>query len=411
MVQSVSRYRWVILVTAFVCEWCNALAFQAIAPLAPLFQPELGLSKAEVGFFSSAAFLGAWGVLLFSGPLTDRLGPRKVASVGLMATGVMMMSMSMVGSFLQAAAVMLAAGVGRGIAAPGATKGVSDWFPPSMRGTAMGIKQTGMPVSGIFAASVLPALALVIGWRGSVGVVGALVFAGGVVALLLFRDAGQTSRVSTRSVGMWTTLRQVARNGYLWRMSTMALLFVTVQLSLIAYLALYFADVVLPRSIPDEGLRVVAAGGYLAACQAGGVAGRIFWGLLSDRVFHGRRVVVMVMVGALMALLSVVMGYLDSEIPPWLLVVVVFGIGLVAVGWPGLYQAVVVETVGRKYAATAVGLNMTVTQFGKVVGPPLFGFIVDVSGSWRLAWILLGGVAAGGTLIALVSAKSEKHID
>jgi MFS transporter, ACS family, hexuronate transporter len=411
LMQNAPSYRWVILGVAWLVELCNAFSYQAIAPLAALFQPELGLNKTEVGFFASAPFLGAWALLLIAGPLTDRIGVRKMACAGLIVTGIFTLSMSIATTFFFAAAVMLGAGLGRGLTGGCSSKAIGEWFPVSSRGTAMGIKQTGMPLAGVLCASALPLIALALGWRGAIGLVGILIILGGGVAGLLFRDVSDPKGTPARTEKLMDSLGTVMRNRQLWMASIMAVLLLTVQLSANAYIALYLHDVVLVTAIPDAKMRVVAAGGFLALCQVGGVGGRIFWGLVSDRIFHGQRMLVMAIIGALVTISSIMVGYLDLGFPLWVVTAVVFLYGVVTIGFAGLSQALVVETVGRKHAATGIGLFMTVTQLGKVVGPPLFGLVADLTGTYRMGWFLMAGLAACGTAVAIASRGGEKQLD
>lgn len=401
------RYRWMILGISFVAQMSNALAAQAVAPLAPIFQPELGLTKAQVGLFSSAAFAGAWGVLLIAGSLTDRFGVRRMMSLGQMVTGGLVLCMSTVGSFLQAVAVMFAAGLGRGAAAPGVTKAIVDWFPPTARATALGLNQTAIPVAGIVTASTLPALALVAGWRASIAAIGFVIVAGGVVTALLYRDA-QQSAAAARRADIQSSLKVVIRNRNLWIVSGMGPLLAGVQFSLITYLALYFKEVVLVPLIPEESARIVAAGGYLAICHAGGIFARVFWGMVSDRVFRGRRIVVLAIVSALSGMMSLVVSSLGSGHPAWLLSAIVFVYGATAMGWQGLYLVVAAETAGPGYAGTGVGLCMTGTQLGFVGGPPIFGLVLDVTGSYPSAWLLLASLCAIGAAMGTLMARKER---
>ncbi|MHB0869450.1 MAG: MFS transporter, partial [Chloroflexota bacterium] len=198
-----SRFRWTILGLAFVSQLTTTLAAQVVPPLAPLFQAELGLSKVEIGVFSSAAFAGSWGVLLVAGYLTERFGVRRMMSVGQTVAGAVMMTMALVGSFLQAVAVMFVVGLCRGMVHPGASKAIMDWFPARERATAMGVKQTGYPVAGILMAATLPALALALGWRYAIALMGFLIMAGGIGTAILYRDPASEgpsvkSRVSMR---------------------------------------------------------------------------------------------------------------------------------------------------------------------------------------------------------------------
>jgi sugar phosphate permease len=407
--ETASRYRWVILALILVVQWSGSLAGQVLAPLAPLFQPELGLTKAEVGLFASATFAGAWSVLLIAGSLSDRFGVKWVMALGQLATGVLLLCMALVGSVFQAAAVMFVAGMTRASIFPGSSKAILLWFAPSARATAMGIKQAGMPLAGIVTASTLPALGLAFGWRTAIAMVGLSVIVAGLFTAVAYREPVYPGQAPVRRVSMRAGLSEVVRNRHLWAMCTIPLLYVIVQLGLISYLALYFKEVVLVSSVPEESARIVAAGGILAFCQTGGALGRVFWGFVSDRLFGGRRAVVLAGVGSLSVVGTVAVAYLDPNYPSWLLMAIVFACGLSAVGWNGVYHAMITETVGRKYAATGLGFAMTVVEFGTVVGPPVFGLVVDAAGSYRPAWLMLTFLSAAGAAVSLLVARGEKR--
>lgn len=274
----------------------------------------------------------------------------------------------------------------------------------------MGLKQGGMPLAGVLTASTLPALGLAIGWRNALAVVGLFVIASGIITLLLYREPRRRGQQPTRGASIRASLKEVTRNRRLWTASCMPLFLLVVQQSLIAYLALFFKEVVLVDMVPDERARIVAAGGYLALCQVGGFLGRVFWGVVSDRALKGRRAMVLAMIGALATLMSVVMAQLGPGHPAWLLAVVVVAYGVGAVGWNGLFVTLVAELADRKHAATAVGFAYTLCEVGSVGGPPLFGFVVDVTGSYRAGWLLLAFFGVAGTLVALLVARGEKRV-
>lgn len=380
------------------------------SPLAPLFQPDLGLTKAEVGFLSSATSAGAWAVVLVAGLLTDRYGTRKVMSIGLILTGGLMLSMSLVDSLVQAVGIMFVAGLARGAIPPSSTKAVLQWFPPSSRATAMGIKQMGLPVSGVLAASILPTLGLALGWRRAMAIPGLFIAAAGVLAAAFMREAPGIESVSARAIETRQAMVDLMRNRMMLILCCMAILFHMVQLSMITYLALYFKDVVLVSSVPDQAMRIVAAGGFLAVCQVGGAMGRPGWGIVSDRLFGGRRMAVLAVIGTLSGLTSILMAIVDSAWPLSLLTVAAFVFGTAALGWNGVYNALLTETVNPKYAATGVGLSMTVTELGTIIGPPLFGMVADVTGFYQPAWIFLGCVSAAGAAVALFATRWERRV-
>lgn len=310
----------------------------------------------------------------------------------------------------EAWAVMFAAGLTRGLAFPGTTKAILDWFPPSGRATAMGFKQCGMPVAGIVAASILPTIGLALGWRLAVAMAGFLVIAAGAITAIFYRDPPSAGRRRDVRASMRAGMADVIRNRRLWVLSAIAAVLVAVQMGLLAYLALYFKEILLVEWVPEERTRIVAAGGYLALCQVGGMFGRVLWGVASDRVFHGRRTVVMALAAAMTSLASLAMGVLRPDYPLWVLMGAVFVLGASGVGWNGVYHALIPETAGRRFAATGVGFSMTLTQIGNVSGPPMFGFVVDLTGSYQPAWFLFGFLCAVGSLASLLAAKGEKQV-
>lgn len=408
---TISRYRWVALSMAFLAQWSNALVAQAIPPLAPLFQPELGLTKSQVGMFASATFAGSWVVLILSGSLSDRFGVRRMLFAGQMLMAAPMMMMSVTASFVQAVIIMFLAGLGRGTVLPASTKAIMDWFPPRSRATAMGMKQTGMPVAGLVTAVVLPAVALTLGWRYAVALVGILIVVGGVTTGMVYRDVEKPVETAGRKPDLMADIRVLARNPNLWILGMVSVLFVATQLSVITYLPLYLKEVVLLSVIPDEPARIVAAGGYLAVAHAGGIFGRVFWGVVSDRVFGGRRMLVLSLVATISGAALFALAYASTGYPLWTLTILAFVLGIGAIGWNGIHQTAMVELAGRAHAATGVGMMMSLSQVGLVAGPPIFGLIVDVSHSYQTAWLCLVTLAVAASIVALLMCKREKHVE
>jgi MFS family permease len=76
--------------------------------------------------------------------------------------------------------------------------------------------------------------------------------------------------------------------------------------------------------------------------------------------------------------------------------------GLTAVGWNGINMIFVAEIAGREASATAAGLNLTFSYVGVILGPPLFGLLIDsAGGSYRPAYIAAGCI--GLMAVGLVS--------
>ncbi|MBI4492406.1 MAG: MFS transporter, partial [Chloroflexi bacterium] len=157
---STQRYRWTILALVTEGQSLAALVGLCLMPLAPFFQAEFDLSRAQVGLLISALYVGAVLSSMPSGWLTDAIGSRAMLALSQVVIGAGILLVSRAGSFLQAAAVMPLVGLGYGGINPMSSKAVMLWFPGRNLGTAMSIKQTGFPVGGALGAAILPGLAL-----------------------------------------------------------------------------------------------------------------------------------------------------------------------------------------------------------------------------------------------------------
>ena len=78
-------------------------------------------------------------------------------------------------------------------------------------------------------------------------------------------------------------------------------------------------------------------------------------------------------------------------IPVWLAVVLVFFavFGFSALGWGGLNFVLVAEFTGPEYAGLAVGYTNMIGLLGNILGPPIFGLIIDATGSYTWGWWFL----------------------
>ncbi|MEW6275234.1 MAG: MFS transporter, partial [Bacillota bacterium] len=149
----------------------------------------------------------------------------------------------------------------------------------------------------------------------------------------------------------------------------------------------------------EMGYPVLVASKFLALVQLGGVIGRISWGAISDTLFGSSRKPVLLLVGLLAATLALMMLLVTPKTPSWWIAAIVFLLGFTAIGWNGLFVALIAELAGGPAnAATAIGLGMNTNQIGKVLLPPLFGLLVDTTGSYRLSWIFLSALGFAGVI-------------
>jgi len=388
-------FRWIVLGLATLMQVGVSMPQQTPAAIGPVLGPELGLSRAELGLLTSAIWGGMLIGMLPFGVLVDRYGERSTLLAGGVLLAGFLLLASRAASFQPLFLALVPAAIGASASAPGGTRALAAWFEPRRRGTAMGIRQTGVTAAGVLAAIALPPIALALGWQAAFVTVAALALAGVLAFVILYREPPAETRGVRRALDVRALLRSrtwVTATAYGW-------VFMGALGSVVAYLAAALNQ--------DAGLSPIHAGLLLAVLQVGGIAGRLGFGILSDRL--GSRGTVMSLSAALAVVAGVGMALLGHGAAGGpVLVGLAFLLGLSCMGWNALYITLSAEVVPIQHAATAVGAGTTVTFTGMFAVPPVFGLIADHTGGYAWSWLALAVWAALGTLVALAVRRSER---
>jgi MFS family permease len=382
------RYRWAILSAATVMQVGLSMPQQTPAAIGPVLVHSLGLTHAELGLLTSAIWGGMLLGMLPFGLLVDRLGERAVVGAGSVALATFLLLASRTGSFLPLFLLLIPAAIGASSGSPGGTRAIAAWFPATMRGSALGIRQAGVTVAGVLAAVLLPPIALRWGWPAAFATVAGAALASVLVFALAYREP--VNRKGNVRVPL--DLPGLLRNRGFLAATLFGWMFMGVLGSFVTYL---------PASLHEQaGIGIIQAGLFLALLQVGGLVGRIGWGIASDRA--GSRSLLMGVAGVLAGLSAFLMALLGHPgVPAVVTGALCFVLGLAGMGWNGLYIALAAESVPLQHAATAVGAGATITFTGMFAITPLFGLLADRSGGYVLPWLALGAWALAGAAFVL----------
>jgi MFS family permease len=384
-------FRWKILALITLSHVIGATGQYGINTLAPFYQDDLRLSRAEIGLFFTAFYLGMAALSFAAGWLADRLGVRSTTLCGHILLGLCTVAAAAAPSFGWAFGCFLFAGLGYSFLNPASTKGVMEWFSRAERATAMGIKQTGVPAGGVLTAVLAPSLVLLAGWRGSLAALGLINILFGFAFWFMWREPPAGTAFSDGAAP--PSAKEPAGllvKSLLWLSFGTALMLVG-QMSLITYVPLYLKE--------TRGISSYWASQALALTQLGGTVGRVGWGVVSDRLFYGARKNVLVLIGILSVALTASLGFLPNDASLVVLLPLIFFAGVCMVGYQGVYYALIGEIAGKARTGAALGMVITVNSVGTIIGTPLFGYIVDITGSYATAWqalaaAILTGIAA-----------------
>lgn len=392
--------RWLLLTVLTAAYGAGAFGVLGVSPLSPFLLAAFSLTRVEVGLLLPAVYASGLLFSLPAGRMADRLGVRACLLGGLALAGAMLLLAARVRSFPGLLGSLAGAGIGWSIVNPALGKAIIDLFPPSQRGVAMGIKQMGLTVGGVASALALPPLAATLGWRGAL-LVGAMVVAAPVA--LAWRALGTLGAGDARPGGVTDP---EAASAWWWARRPALLLFFASGLALgmgqsavLGFLPLFATQ--------GLGLSAVAAGALLATAQGGGALARVGLGVASDRWFAGRRTTWLVLTAALAAATFAAFSAMGPGSGA-LAAAVSFWAGVGTFGWVGLFLVIAAEVGGRAQAGLLTGVAMASILGGILVGPPLFGALLDATDSYPVAWSAFAllsvaaavALGAGGRAIA-----------
>jgi predicted MFS family arabinose efflux permease len=363
--------------------------------LLPFVRQDLRLSVVQVAVVLTALDLGSFISFIPVGLVTDRWGERPVLVAGGLLMGGVAAATALAPSLVMLLIGLAVAGLGFPSGHTAGTKLVVRRCAPHTRGLALGIRMSGLPAGGALAALLIPSLAGVWGWRVALAVVGGLCAFVAALCLLLPRDRDAASR--PRPAALAPLRELVAERRYV-HLTMMGALLVVGQFTLQGFLALFLVD--------RYGWAPSGAGRLLAVVHVGGVVGRLLWGAISDRAARARRtpVLVWVLAGGVAVLLG--LSRVPIGIHVWLAAGTAFAGGVFLAGWNALFMNLVTEHAGLARAATAVGGTLTVMFLTTMASYPIFGAVVQATGSYVPAWLLV--TACHGSALLLLTRVRER---
>ena len=376
------RHRWKVLAVGMVAQGAFSAFHLGLPALAPFLQDRFDLGLAALGALISAPAVGTLATLLAWGILADRIGERPVLVIGLGGCALALTgAASAGGSALALAGWLVLAGL-LGSAANAATgRAVADWFGPTERGLAMGMRHMSAPLGGGLAAVLVPTLAYLWGLPAALAALAVAVAVAALAALIVLGPAPPPrarARVASPAP---------LRDGFVWGLSAAAAATVLAQVALIAFLVVYLHDI--------RGWPLPAAAAALAATQLIGAVARPLAGVWSDRT--ATRLVPLRAL-ALVCAVGLVALSLVGRRPPIVAAALLLAAAVASMAGNGVSFAAVAEAAGSARAGTALGLQNTVVFVAVVVAPPAFGALVAVAG-WPAGFAILALAPLAGASV------------
>jgi MFS family permease len=381
-----------------VAQALGTMATSTLPAVVPKIAETYGVPSALIGYQISLLAAAMLVSLVFGGNLNVRWGACRVTQVGLglLIAGCVIAVLPHV-AFVFISAIAL--GLGYGLITPSASHLLARFTRAKNRNLIFSLKQSGVPLGGVGAALIAPAVAVTAGWQW------ALVGNAVAMALLLpLLERGRAEWDDDRDPLAKVTANPFGGVATIWKHSALRLLsiaggcFVIVQICVSTFTVVLFAE--------EIGFGLIQAGIVLTASQLGGIVGRVFWGWLADLTrycFAVLAALAAVMLGAALLCIAIT--------PQWSLTlscILFFVFGSTASGWNGAFLAEVARQSPRRAISSATGGSLFFVNVGKMLGPVVFANAYLSGGSYATAFGLLALPAAAG--LACVAVAHNKEI-
>jgi MFS family permease len=365
------------------------LAQFKVPPVMPILMHAFSLSAGRAGLLMSIFALTGLFLALPGGFIFQRLGFRATGMIAILAVivGAALGALSTsIGMLLTSRFIE---GIGLSLTTIVAPAVIAMRFTPETRGKAMGIWCASVPLGWLLAFSSAPWLSGRWDWPGVWWFCFFYAFLGALLYYLFVRPIPEAAAVETGQTEhekpSVRDLAQALRNRDLWLISFLFCCFNIIFIAFMTWFPTYSHAV--------RGLSLSQADLLMSVMTVLLLVSGPFGGWLSDRL-GSRKIICVVPMLLLMLLFPLASVVTDGS---RLAIIVI--VGLIGAFVPTGVFSVGPEVVGdERLHGMAMAMILLGQNAGMLLGPLVFGWIVDITGGWQVAFWSLLPVGAAGAL-------------
>jgi MFS family permease len=367
----------IVIVVMLIQQALSYMAGVVLPNMAPLVAKAVHADPNLIGYHTGIFYFASSIWQLSSGGFIIRYGPIRMSQFSLIIVGIGLI-MGVAGNlwvFAAAAAVM---GTGASFSTPASSHLLARHSPPRYAPLIFSIKQTGVPVGGLMAGTMVPILLVLVGWRGAFMVTGAMciVFA---VILQPVRgrfDVDRKPDHRLKPVEIWNNLEQVLRRTELRDLALAMFCFVGLQ----GLFGSYFVTVVSQQLEKP----LTTANHIFSLAMTAAIFARILWGWVGSRLIPAR--MLLGILALVMVIASVATGFYDRSwsIPMIAMVAVLYCVS--AVGWHGLLLSEIARLAPAGNIGGTTGAVLAFGGSGMMSYPVIYALIVSATGNYRIGF-------------------------
>jgi sugar phosphate permease len=385
------KYRWLIfwiLAVSYVLVYFHRLC---PAVVAVDMMKDLRAGGALLGLLSSAYFY-PYALMQFpAGLLSDSWGPRKAITLFFVIAFLGSLLLGLSPSLFWAVVGRTLVGLGVSMLFVPTMKVLAEWFRVKEFATMTGILMAMGGIGSLSAAAPLALFSTWVGWRMSFVVVGffTLVLAALVWSFVRDRpsDMGWPSLAEHQAaqpeeIGLLQGMKKVLSHPRFW----------PIALWFFFDCAIFFSFGGLwggPYLMQVYGLTKPQAGNILSMLAIGMIVGSPALSFLSNRVFRGRKPV-LIMSSLIMVAITAALAFVTDGLPVFCLYLICLGMGIFSSAIVVIGFTTTKELFPVSIAGTSTGLVNLFPFAGGAIFQPLLGYIIERQGKVAGAFTLAG---------------------
>ena len=400
------RMRWVIGALMFLAGMINYLDRSALGVAAPLVRADLHLDAAQLGIvFSSFSF----GYALFcfvGGYASDHYGPRRVLGVSMVLWSVFCGLTAAAWNLTSLLIIRILFGMGEGPIGSTFNKTVRNWFPHGQQATAVSVANAGTPLGAAVSGPVVGLLALNFGWRVAFVIITLIGIAWTIAWFAIATDhPSESARVNAEELAEYeagqktqppATGMRKPLGEFLARPAILATAFAFFGYSCILFFFLTWFPTYL---VSARHLSIASMSFATMIPWLVGFVGLVVGGPVCDLIFRitGNAILARKLVLVVCLLIAAGGIALAGSVETVTAAVTLMAVSVFFMYMTGnTYWAIILDTVEQDRVGGVSGFVHFIANCGGIVAPLVTGFIVQATGSFYAAFLLIGAVAVLG---------------
>ncbi|EAN9728275.1 MFS transporter [Salmonella enterica] len=363
------------------------LIFYAIGVLGPTLVTDLKIDTGWLGILTMSTFGLASLLSLWAGTFVNNLGSRYSLAFLFWSTLLAYALMALLPDFVGLVVALLFCGFAQALANPVTNLIIAEAVEPRYKAGMVGIKQSGVQVSALFAGLCLPSLSLHFGWRGALFTIVPVALVLALLApRLIAKQPAKNNRFSMMKPGKKLSL-----------LMAIQLCVGMVLSSFITFLGVFASA---------QGASPVMIGYLIGLFGFMGIFSRVFLTPLGGKM-RDESLLLLSLIGlSILVLLIVPLASPNRYWPLWLCAV---GMGATVVATNAIAMSMLLRD--KQFGAPAPSAGLLSCGFfaGFTVGPPLFGWLQSTQYHFSAGWIMLLSVLmlAGGLCLRLYTERKK----